>query len=129
VGASRGWHRQAIEKNADGTVGAVGWIQQSTASTDTIASDVHLMAYLYAGRTGLPVNSLTVEEHVHPKSIADMRREFAAIDSAFHPKWWVITGMVPEREALRVWGLEPNSVLHPAGEFPRGGLAGRESRP
>ena len=126
-GMQRGWYKTAIETNADGMVGPVGWIARNTAPTDTIATDVHLLAYLYAGRIAVPVNSLTVDEDVHGKTDAQMRKEFAAIDSTFHPRFWVITGMVPERFAFAKWASEPGSpfVFAP---LPGDGIAAKVNR-
>jgi hypothetical protein len=121
----RGWYRTAIERNAEGVVGTVGWIANNTAPTDTIATDVHLLAYLYADRIAVPVNSLTVSEHVRPKSVAMMRAEFAAIDSAFRPRWWVTTGMVPERFALLAWVNDSSGTVRAVAPMPNGGLAAR----
>jgi hypothetical protein len=81
---------------------------------------------LYAGRTAVPLNSLTVAEHVHEKSIAEMRTEMAAIDSAFRPRWWIASGMVPERLAVIAWATDSTSSLRPVAPLPDGGIAARE---
>lgn len=120
----RRWYATAIERNADGVTGPVGWISRNTAPTDTIATDVHLLAYLYANRIAVPVNSLTVVEHVRDKTVGAMRAEFAVIDSTFRPKWWVVSGMVPERFALFSWVTDStNTTLRPIANLPNGGIA------
>jgi hypothetical protein len=120
-----GWHRLAIEPLAAGIVAPVKWISDHTAPTDTIASDVHLQAYLYAGRIGLPLSSLTVAEYVRPKPDSISQREYTAIDSAYRPHWWIATSMTDERPKLAAWATrtisEPGFVLG----FPDNGVAVR----
>ncbi|HKS06891.1 MAG TPA: hypothetical protein VJR92_11295 [Gemmatimonadaceae bacterium] len=124
-GFQRGWHGFAIDQLANDVVGPVGWIARNTAPTDTIASDVHLMTYLYADRIGVPLNLLTVEEYIRPKTVGVMRAELAAVDSAFHPRWWIATGSVPQGRALVAWASEPATTLVPVANLPNGGLAAR----
>jgi hypothetical protein len=124
-GFQRGWHGIAIDQLANDVVGPVGWIARNTAASDTIASDVHLMTYLYADRIGVPLNLLTVEEYVRPKTPGVMRAELAVIDSAFHPRWWVATGNVPQSRALTAWATDSATTLSPVAGLPNGGLAAR----
>jgi hypothetical protein len=120
-------HAAPIERNAAGLVGPVSWIARNTAPTDTIASDVHLLAYLYAGRVGIPANSLTVMEYVREKSDAAMRAELAAMDSAFHPTWWIVSSNARERQALVAWSSDSTSPVRYAATIPSGGIAARRA--
>ena len=124
-GFQGGWHRLAIEPIADGVVSPVKWIAEHTAPTDVIASDVHLQAYLYAGRIGLPISSLTVAEYVIPKPDSVFQLEYAAIDSVYQPQWWIATSMTTERANVANWAMrtvrEPRFAL----AFPDSGLAVR----
>ena len=86
------------------------WIAEHTAPTDTIASDLHLQAYLYAGRVGLPLSSLTVAEYAVPKPESVFWEEYTAIDSTYHPQWWIATSMTtaltvvePRSKPMRNW--------------------------
>jgi hypothetical protein len=120
-----GWHRLAIEPMANGVVAPVRWIAEHTAPHDTIASDVHLQAYLYAGRIGVPINSLTVREYVVPKTDSARAHEYDAIDATYHPQWWIATSMTNERAMIAQWasavGRQPRFVT----TFPDNGLAVR----
>jgi hypothetical protein len=120
-----GWHRQAIEPIAEGVVAPVKWIAEHTAPTDIIASDVHLQAYLYAGRIGLPLSSLTVAEYVVPKPDSVFQNEYNAIDSTYQPQWWIATSITTELPIIANWAMrtvrEPRFAL----AFPDSGLAVR----
>ncbi len=128
-GFQLGWHRVAIDQIANDIPAPVKWIAEHTAPTDTVATDVHLQAYLYANRIVLPITSLTVGEHIHPKSPDAVRREFAAIDSIYHPRWWVASGMVGDRGTLFEWASDSSSHLQPVAQLPNGGIAVRAKRP
>ena len=125
VGFRHGWHRLAIESNADDLARAVGAIARLTAPTDTIATDVHLSTYLYTGRIVVPTSMLTVAEYLRPKTPAQVRAEFLTIQNAFHPRWWIASGLVPERYALRDWVMDTTSHLRPIAALPNDGLAAR----
>lgn len=120
-----GWHRLAIEPLAEGVVAPVRWIAQHTAPTDTIASDVHLQAYLYAGRVGVPLSSLTVQEYVIAKPDSVFAKEYDAIDAAYHPQWWIATSMTTERPAVAHWAASSGREPRFATNFPDSGLAVR----
>jgi hypothetical protein len=124
-GFQGGWHRIAIEPIADGVVAPVKWIADHTAPTDTIASDVHLQAYLYAGRIGLPLGSLTVAEYVVPKPDSVFENEYSAIDSIYHPQWWIATSMTTERPNVANWAMRTVRQPRFALAFPDSGLAVR----
>jgi hypothetical protein len=124
-GFQRGWHSLAIEPLAEGVLEPVKWIATYTRPTDTIASDVHLQAYLYAGRIGTPVSSLTVEEYVNPKPPAASAREYTAIDSIYRPHWWIATHMTSERFAIADWASRVQAAPRFVTEFPGNGLAVR----
>ena len=121
----RRWYATAIERNADGMVPPVAWITRNTAPTDTIATDVHLLAYLYGNRIAVPINSLTVAEHVRGKTVAAMRTELMAIDSTYRPRWWVIASLSPERFALFSWATDSAGHVRVTAQLPHGGLAAR----
>jgi hypothetical protein len=124
-GFQGGWHRIAIDPLADRVVAPVKWIADRTRPTDVIASDVHLQAYLYAGRIGLPISSLTVAEYVVPKPDSVFQQEYAAIDSIYRPQWWIATSMTTELPIVARWAT--NGLRDPlfALAFPDSGLAVR----
>jgi Gpi18-like mannosyltransferase len=124
-GFQQGWHRLAIEPLADGVTAPVKWIATNTAPTDTIASDVHLQAYLYAGRIGLPISSLTVAEYVVPKTDSSFQLEYTALDSTYRPHWWIATSRTPELRAIVQWASRPGKSPRFALGFPDSGLAVR----
>jgi hypothetical protein len=127
-GLKNRWHAVAIERNAEGVLAPLAWISQYTAPTDTIATDVHLMAYLYANRTVVPVSTLTASEYVRPKSAEVMRAEIAAIDSTYRPRWWVASGGVAQGAAMRAWAAESPGRLEIVAMLPGGGFAARARR-
>ena len=122
------WHAIAIERNVEGVLAPLAWISQYTAPTDTIATDVHLMAYLYANRTVVPISTLMASEYVRPKSAEAMRAEIAAIDSTYRPQWWVASGGVAQGAALRAWAAESPGRLEIVAMLPGGGFAARARR-
>ena len=128
VGFRAGWQRLAVEANAGHIAESVGAIARLTAPTDTVATDVNLTAYLYADRISVPTSMLTVAEYLQPKSDAEVRAEFAAIDAAFHPRWWIATGLVRERFALAAWVADTAHHLRVVAHLPNGGLAARAER-
>jgi hypothetical protein len=128
-GFQQGWQRRAIEPLAQGMAQPVLWIGRHTAPTDTIASDMHLQAYLYAGRIGVPISSLSVAEYVVPKTDSAYQIEFAAIDSLYRPQWWIATGMTGERRAIVQWASRPGKQPRFALGFPEGGVAVRVRGP
>ena len=125
VGFARGWQRLGIEANAGPIAESVGVVARLTAPTDTVATDVNLTAYLYTGRIGLPTSMLTVAGYFRAKSPAEVRDEFALIDSTYHPRWWIATGLVPERFALAGWVADSAHHLRLVAHLPNGGLAAR----
>lgn len=128
VGLRLGWHRTAIEANAGHLAESVGAVARLTAPADTIATDVNLTTYLYANRIALPITMLTVAAYLHPKSPPEIRAEFEAINAAFHPAWWIASGMVPERFDLAAWARDSASGLRPVASLPNDGLAARAVR-
>jgi hypothetical protein len=127
-GFQRGWAHKAIDDIADNIPAPVAWIASNTAPTDTIATDVHLQAYLYAQRIAVPITSLTVAEHLQHKSDSVTRSELMAFDATYHPRWWVASGMVSERTVLLQWALDSASGLRPVAQLPNGGNAVRSLR-
>lgn len=128
AGFTRGWHRLAIEHQADAVVAAVGWIARYTAPTDTIATDVHLPAHLYAGRTAIPLTVLTVKEYLRPKTNDEMHGEFRAIDQTFRPRWWIVSRGALEGSALVTWATDSAGAPRLVAQLPNGGVAARSFR-
>jgi hypothetical protein len=66
-----------------------------------------------------------VAEFVVPKPDSIFHQEYAAIDSAYRPHWWIATSMTTERPIVARWAMtsvsEPRFVL----AFPDSGLAVR----
>jgi hypothetical protein len=117
------WHAMAIEQNAEAFLVPLSWIAQNTSPDDVVASDVHLPAYLYLGRTSVPVSTLTVSEHITPKPATMQQAEIGALDSAYHPSWWVI-GEPGLAGSFRTWAARTPSVGIVA-TLPGGGVVAR----
>jgi len=128
VGLARGWHHTAIDGIADDLATSVGAVARTTAPADTVATDVNLTTYLYTGRIAVPISMLSVTEYIRPKTPARIRDEFVVIRDAFHPSWWIASGMVPERTDLAAWVMDSTSGLRGVAQLPGGGLAAREVR-
>jgi hypothetical protein len=129
VGFMRGYHRTAIEASADHLRESAELIAKLTPPNDTIATDANLTAYLYAGRIGVPAGMLTVAEYLRPKPPEQVRQEFAIIDSTFHPRWWIATGLLPERFLMRDWIIASPGRFQLISTLPNDGFAVRAIRP
>lgn len=111
-GLARGWASSATRPMADRFLAVVRYINSDPRLDGrVIASEVPPIVGLYTGRTTVPVEILTPQQHVRPKTPQEHAETIARIDRAFLPGAYVLIPGGVHEIALREAALDPSRRL------------------
>ena len=86
-GIKQGWRDSIPRTAAARATPVVEWVRQSTQPTDIIATDDDPLVYLYTGRQGVPVGTLTAEEYLNGQTYAFAAQRLDSIVTRYKPTY------------------------------------------
>jgi hypothetical protein len=121
AGVRQQWGNAVPRQTAARATPVVEWVRAFTRPTDVIAMEDDALIYLYTGRKGIPVGTLTAEEYLEKQTYAFATEQLHAIIASYRPTYVIGTTSyavmaartLSERTppALRVHGLLPTAAI------------------